>query len=180
MHILVLYGSLAGQTEKISNRIAEIIRGKGYKVTVLSGERLPSDFSENNYDAVIIGGPIHIGKYPKYIKAFITTHSGWLNNVPSALFTVCMAVNSKHEKSRAEALHYGEKLIVQTGWQPRLTETFAGSVKYTQYNFVTRFIMKQISKKEGGSTDTSCDHEYTDWTSVKRFAENFMVIISAQ
>jgi menaquinone-dependent protoporphyrinogen oxidase len=40
--------------------------------------------------------------------------------------------------------------------------------------------MKQISKKEGGSTDTSRDHEYTDWKSVERFAENFLVISSAQ
>lgn len=176
MSILILYGSVEGQTAKISDRIAGYIRDRGCEVTTLSGEQIPPGFSESDYDAVIIGGPIHIGKYPKCIKKFITAHKDWLNTVPSALFTVCMAINSQHEKSRAEVLRYGEKLVAQTGWQPGLTKTFAGAVKYTQYGFITRFIMKQISGKEGGNTDTSRDHEYTDWKSVERFAENFLVL----
>ena len=178
MNILIIYGSLEGQTEKISGYIADIIRNKGNKVTTLSAEQLPSDFSPDNYDAAIIAGSIHMGKYPDYIKKFVTSHSGWLNTTPSAFFTVCMAVNSKHAQSREEAMRYGAKFFVQTGWQPDLIETFAGAVKYTKYNFVTRFIMKLISKREGGSTDTSHDHEYTDWESVKRFAEKFLLVIA--
>ena len=178
MNILIIYGSLEGQTEKISERIAEIIDNKGYKVTTLSGEQLPPDFSVEHYNAAIIGGSIHMGKYPEYIKEFVTTYSSWLNKTPSAFFTVCMAVNSKHEKSREEAMRYGENFFVQTGWQPKLAGTFAGAVKYTKYNIVTRFIMKLISKREGGSTDTSHDHEYTDWESVEQFAETFLLVVT--
>ena len=174
MDILILYGSLEGQTLKIAERIADIIRNKGYQVTTQSGEKLSANYTVDNFDAVIIGGSIHMGKHPPYIKKFITTHCDWLNKVPSAFFTVCMAVNSVHAKSREEAKRYGEKLLEQTGWKPTLNQTFAGAVKYTQYNFVIRFIMKWITKREGGSTDTSCDHEYTDWESVERFAEEFI------
>ena len=174
----MIYGSLEGQTEKISDRIAEIIDNKGFKVITLSGEQLPSDFSVEHYDAAIIGGSIHMGKYPESINKFVSTHSGWLNNIPSAFFTVCMAVNSKHAKSREEAMRYGDNFLVQAGWQPTLSGTFAGAVKYTKYNIVTRFIMKLISKREGGSTDTSHDHEYTDWESVEQFAETFFQVVT--
>lgn len=174
MDILILYGSLEGQTAKISERIADIIRSKGYQVTVQSGERLPINFSVDNFDAVIIGGAIHMGKYPAYLKKFITAHGDRLNDMSSAFFTVCMAVNSVHEKSRDEARRYGEKLIAHAGWKPVFSQTFAGAVKYTEYDFITRFIMKWISWREGGSTDTSCNHEYTDWKSVEHFAEKFM------
>ena len=174
MNILILYGSLEGQTKKISERLADIIRNKGHQSTVQSGEHLPGNFSVENYDAAIIGGSIHMGKYPAYINSFVVTHCDWLNTVPSAFYTVCMAVNSVNEKSREEAKRYGDEFIAQTGWTPILHQTFAGAVKYTQYNFVTRFIMKWIAKREGGSTDTSCDHEYTDWELVERFADNFM------
>ena len=177
MKILILYGSLEGQTKKISERLADIIRNKGYQATTQSGEQLPTDFSVDNFDAAIIGGSIHMGKYPAYINNFVVTHSDWLNNVPSAFFTVCMAVNSVNVKSREEAKHYGDKFIAHTGWKPKLSQTFAGAVKYTKYNFITRFIMKWISKREGGSTDTSRDHEYTDWEMVECFAENFMSVI---
>ena len=175
MEILILYGSLEGQTSKISEYIAGIIRNKGHQVTTQSCEHLPINFSVDNFDAAIIGGSIHMGKHPSYIKDFVDTHCDWLNNIPSAFFTVCMAVNSVHVKSREEAKRYSDKFIAQTGWKPILSQTFAGAVKYTKYSFITRFIMKLISKREGGSTDTSRDHEYTDWKLVESFAEEFMV-----
>ena len=60
-----------------------------------------------------------------------------------------------------------------------MTATFAGAIKYTQYGFITRWIMRRIAKKEGGDTDTSRDHEYTDWVQVTRFAEKFLKKVDA-
>jgi len=178
MNILILYGTIEGQTAKVAERVADILRSKGQQVTILCGEHLPAGFETNNFNAAIIGGPIHMGDYPAYLKKFVTTHSNWLNNVPSALFTVCMAIHSQREKSTKEAKRFGKDFVAQAGWQPKLNETFAGAVKYTQYNFITRFIMKLISKREGSSTDTSRDHEYTDWEAVVRFSEKFLVEIT--
>jgi menaquinone-dependent protoporphyrinogen oxidase len=59
------------------------------------------------------------------------------------------------------------------GWQPPLTASFAGALKYTQYSWLKRELMKHIAKKEGGATDTSQDHEYTDWNHVRDFAQRF-------
>ncbi len=177
MNILILYGTTEGQTQKIANHISAYLRYKNFNVTEQSGERLPLDFDPRKFDAVIVGGSVHMGRYQGYITKFVTAHRDWLNSLPSALFTVCMAANSQRASEREEALAYGERLLKKAGWQPRLTETFAGAVKYTQYNPVTRFIMKMISKHEGGSTDTSQDHEYTDWDAVTHFAERFVEVI---
>ena len=173
MKILVLYATMEGQTAKIAERIAEVLRNKGHQVTTQSAEHLPARFNIDAFEAAVIGGSIHMGRYPGYLKKFTSQHYNWLNDVPSAFFTVCMGINSREEKSQKEASAYGERFIKETKWQPALTATFAGAVKYTQYNFITRFIMKMISRHEGGSTDTSQDHEYTDWEAVTRFAEQF-------
>jgi menaquinone-dependent protoporphyrinogen oxidase len=174
VNVLIIYGSSEGQTKKISGIIADIISNKGHQVDMQSGDQLPESFSTDTYDAVIIGGSIHMGNYPSYIKEFVMTHRDWLNSIPTAFFTVCMAIHSQHAKSRNEAIRYHEGFLAETGLLPKFTETFSGAVKYTEYNFITRFIMKWISRKEGGSTDTSHDHEYTDWVSVERFAEEFV------
>ena len=50
----------------------------------------------------------------------------------------------------------------------------AGALPYTRYNFLVRFVMRRISKAEGGDTDTSRDYEYTDWAAVDRFAVEFV------
>lgn len=173
MNILIFYATLEGQTAKIADRIADILQSKGHEVTNQPIQHLPANLNIQDYDAAILGGSIHIGKYPKELKKFVRQHTSWLNNIPSAFFTVCMAINSQQEESRQEALVYSENFTKETDWHPTLMATFAGAVKYTQYNFITRFIMKQISRKEGGSTDTSHDHEYTNWEAVERFSEQF-------
>jgi menaquinone-dependent protoporphyrinogen oxidase len=177
MQILIVYGSLEGQTKKIAERIATILEDKGHEVTTLPGGQAPADLALERFDAAIVGGPIHMGKFPKPVKQFVATHRDWLNTVPGALFTVCMAINSEKPGSREQAIRYGEDFLRQSGWRPRLSATFAGAVKYTQYDFVTRFIMKMISKREGASTDTTHDHEYTDWDSVAHFAEEFQTVL---
>jgi len=180
MNILILYGTVEGQTAKITEYIANIFNNTGHQVTTRFGEQLPDNFDLENFDAAIIGSSIHMGDYPKYIEEFVSTHSDWLNSVPSAFFTVCMAIHSQREQSREAAKHFGKDFVARTGWQPELNVTFAGAVKYTQYNFVTRFIMKLISKREGGSTDTSRNHEYTDWEVVARFAKKFATKIEGK
>ena len=180
MHILIIFGSLEGQTRKIVEHIADILHNKGHQITLLSSDRLSGDFAPDHFDAAIIGAPVHMGKFPRHITSFVTTYRDWLNRTPSAFISVCMAINSVRAESREQAIRYGEDFLAQTGWRPALTRTFAGAVKYTQYNLITRFIMKMISKREGGSTDTTQDHEYTDWNSVTQFTEEFITMISAQ
>ena len=174
MQILILYGSMEGQTKKIAQHIGDRLQDKGHEITLLSAEHLPADFSPDHFDAAIIGASIHMNRYPKFINKFIASRLDWLNRTTTGFFTVCMAIRSDNQQSRDQAVAYGESFLKQAGWRPALKATFAGAVKYTQYNFLTRYIMKRISRHEGGSTDTSQDHEYTDWAAVERFVDDFI------
>ncbi|MEJ2552431.1 MAG: flavodoxin domain-containing protein [Gammaproteobacteria bacterium] len=179
MHVLIVYGSKEGQTAKIAERIAQIIRKQGLQASTYSTKEIQTGFAIDGFDAAIVGGSIHMGSYPAYLRKFVTIHRDWLSDVPSAFFTVCMAIQSQNADERAEARNYGVRFTNSTRWRPTLSETFAGAVKYTQYNFITRFIMKMITKREGGSTDTRRDHEYTDWDAVARFTSRFLEEITA-
>jgi menaquinone-dependent protoporphyrinogen oxidase len=178
MHILLVYGTKEGQTATIAERIAQIIRNRGHEVTACSVKDIPAGFTFDSFDAAMVGGSIHMGAYPAQLRSFVTHHRDWLNTVPSGFFTVCMAIHSKNAAEREAAKAYGNRFADATQWHPQLIETFAGAVKYTQYNFITRYIMKMITKREGGSTDTARDHEYTDWDAVARFTHQFLETIS--
>lgn len=179
MNILILFATKEGQTEKIAHFMAEVIRHHGHHVTTQLGEHLPKDFNTERFDAAILGGSIHMNKYPGYLRKFVIANRDWLDQVPSAFFTVCMAIHSVDKKEQVAARSLGENFVKKTHWQPKMMETFAGAVKYTQYGMITRKIMQLISKKEGGNTDTSQDHEYTDWDAVTRFAEQFLEKVEA-
>lgn len=42
-------------------------------------------------------------------------------------------------------------------------ELIAGALAYSKYSRPIKCVMQKIAKKTGEDTDTSRDHEYTDW-----------------
>jgi menaquinone-dependent protoporphyrinogen oxidase len=114
---------------------------------------------------------VRAGKYPRAAVAFAREHRARLAQMPCAFFSVCLAAASQKEAERRAAQALPEKFFAASGWRPRLTATFAGALRYTRYNWLIRFVMKRIARAEGASTDTSRDHEYTDWKAVTAFAE---------
>jgi menaquinone-dependent protoporphyrinogen oxidase len=58
-----------------------------------------------------------------------------------------------------------------------MTELIGGAMAYTKYGPLLRWIMKQIAKRNGGPTDTSRDHEMTDWVQVERFVDRFVALL---
>jgi menaquinone-dependent protoporphyrinogen oxidase len=170
-HVLIMYATKEGQTEKIARRIVKTLAVQGHAVELFNAdEALPSDLER--FQVAIVGGPIHAGGYPRSIVRFARAHRDLLERIPSAFFSVGLAVASRMSDGRAQTLELVEKFVKQTGWRPRHVELIAGALPYSKYNFLIRFIMRRIAAKEGGDTDTSRDYEYTDWPAVDRFASN--------
>jgi menaquinone-dependent protoporphyrinogen IX oxidase len=61
----------------------------------------------------------------------------------------------------------------------RWTATFSGALRHSQYGFVTRLIMKSISGRRAGPTDTTRDYEFTDWDAVDTFANELATGLAA-
>ena len=173
-NVLVLYATHDGQTRKIAERIATVLRVRRHVVELLEAARAPRDLDLSRFQAVFIGSPIHAQGYLRPVVRFIQSHLPELERLPTLFFSVGLAILSKTSDGRAQTMEIVDKLIAETGWRPRRLELVAGALPYTRYNFLIRFVMRQIAKKEGGDTDTSRDYEYTDWNAVERFAVEFV------
>jgi menaquinone-dependent protoporphyrinogen oxidase len=169
--IMIGYGTTEGQTARIADHIAEVIRGRGHEAQAVNLKRSPEVLLDG-YDAVIVGGSIHMGKHEEHVVDFVQKNRFRLERLPSAFFSVSLAAHGDMENARA----YVENFQQQTGWHPTQVGLFGGALLYRQYGFLKRLMMKKIvSDKPGGlSTDTSRDHVYTDWDEVKRFAQAFL------
>jgi menaquinone-dependent protoporphyrinogen oxidase len=167
--ILIGYGTSEGQTARIADRLAEVIRNRGFEAESLDLKQSP-DALLDGYDGVIIGGSIHMGKHPEDVVQFVRKNRVELERLPSAFFSVSLAASG--DLANAEA--YIENFTQETGWRPAKVGLFGGALLYRQYGFFKRWMMKRIVRdKPGMSTDTSSDHTYTDWDQVTRFAEDF-------
>ena len=173
MNILIVYSTHDGQTEKIARFIADRMRAQSHRVDVMDVARPRPELLVDRYEAIVIGAPVRMGKYSRAVVRFVRANRTWLAQVQSAFFSVCMAAASNDTRHR-EAETWPTRFFEQTDWHPHHTAIFAGALRYSQYNWLLRWVMKRISKSEGGSTDTSHDHEYTDWTVVARFADTVL------
>ncbi len=168
--VLVVYATRDGQTRKIAERIATVLRVRRHAVELLDAARPSRELDLGRFQAVFVGSPIHAQGYLRPVVRFVQEHRAALERVPTLFFSVGLAVLSKVSDGRAQTMEIVDKLIATTGWRPGRIELVAGALPYTRYNFLVRFVMRRISKKEGGDTDTSRDYEYTDWSAVDRFA----------
>ena len=176
MRVLIPYGTTEGQTAKISEYVADVIRDhdhEAYTVDIKgSGAPEPDD-----YDAVIVGASIHMGKHEDYVLDFVRENRDALERLPSAFFSVSLAAHDEPEVAEG----YIEEFVQETGWRPGMVGLFAGALLYTQYGFIKRHLMKQITRHKGSpDTDTSRDYVYTEWENVKHFAEEFLELLPSQ
>ena len=176
MKLLIVYGTTEGQTRKIARYMEDVLQDAGHKVTIADATEEPP--APGDYDAILIGGSLHMHKYQSAVTHYITKHVSALNRIPGAFFSVCLAVASDMEDEHHEAEKITKDFLAQTGWKPLLTTQIAGALKYTQYDFFKRLIMKMIAKREGRTTDTSQDYEYTNWDAVKKFVIAFAEKVS--
>lgn len=171
--ILVVYGTSHGQTAKVARYIADVRTAMGDTVTVADVESLPRGLAPRDFDGVIVGSPILYGRHRRGVGRFVRGHRDALNGMPSAFFSVSGSAGSPLETERAQARRCVDEFLRETGWHPGRAETIGGAMAYTRYSPLVRWITRRAAAKAGGPTDTSRDHEYTDWQQVRRFAEAF-------
>jgi len=165
--ILMLFASHFGQTRAIANTIAEDLRSAGHGVDLVDARRTDVPPPED-YDVVVLGSRVELGRHAGAIRSFIAMHRDALCEMPAAFFSVSMA--AAHPGASADPNGYMTSLFEDSAWRPELSAAFAGALPYRKYGFLTRFIMKRISRSAGHTTDTSRDHEFTDWKRVHAFA----------
>ncbi|HEY8519535.1 MAG TPA: menaquinone-dependent protoporphyrinogen IX dehydrogenase [Gammaproteobacteria bacterium] len=176
--LLIAYGTTEGQTAKIAAHIGDAARRVGLEVAVCPAAEI-DEAEPARYDAIVVGGSLHDGRYQRAVRDFVARHRELLAARPSAFFSVSLAAASRDPAERAEAMRIARDFTAAAGWTPRQIASFAGALKYTQYSWLKRALMKHIARKEGGDTDTSRDFEYTDWDDVTRFAEAFAREVAA-
>jgi menaquinone-dependent protoporphyrinogen oxidase len=174
--IAVIYASTEGQSAKIASHIAGTLSA-AHQVESVNVAELPEGFSLGSYDGVVVGGSIHAGKVQSELRDFVRTHRDELETRMSAFYLVCLTAASQAPDTRAKLSSLVDTFVEDTGWKPAHLGVFAGALKYSQYGWVKRQLMRFIASRQGGDTDASHDYEYTQWDSVTHFAADFSAAI---
>jgi menaquinone-dependent protoporphyrinogen oxidase len=174
--ILVLYHTSEGQTARIADHIAAVLRDLGDEVEVHDVAGAPTP---EQYDGVLVGDSIHAVHHSKALTRSLHDHAAVLNKLPAALFQVSLTSANPDDEHTATAQGLVQELLDRTGFDPDLVGLFAGALVYTKYGWFKRRVMRAISRREGGDTDMTRDYEYTDWLAVEHYANDVHKLVQA-
>lgn len=166
--LLFAYATTDGHTRRVTERLAAVARDAGHEVTVVDVGAGEAPAVEG-FDLVAFGGSVHLGALQKPLLAYARDAAPALGETPTGLYVVCLAASQTDDAARRECDGYVEQFVDGTGVRPTHARAVAGVLAYTRYNVVKRFALRQIARLKGLSTDTSRDHEHTDWNDVERF-----------
>ncbi|MGI9493166.1 MAG: flavodoxin domain-containing protein [Geminicoccaceae bacterium] len=178
MKILIAYGSTEGQTRKIALRAGEHLRARHHDVEVIDFADLPEEFDILAFDAAIIAASVHQWQHQTEMVDFVIEHKDWLDQRLTAFISV--SLSAAFEEDKAEAELYIDQFIDETGWRPQHALSLAGALRYKEYDFMRRWVMRFMASAKGASTDTTKDHEYTDWEKLNGFLDQFAADTHAQ
>ena len=176
--VLIIYATHYGQTRMIAMAIAERLRERGADPVVLDARYSNHLPGPEGFDAVVLGSRIEMGRHGNTVVDYVSQNREVLERLPTAFFSVSMAAAPPNTASDPNG--YLAALFTKLDWKPTRSMAFAGALRYRRYNWFLRFIMKRISKSAGHTTDTTRDHEFTNWSAVRAFADEIADLLPAQ
>lgn len=182
--ILILYATREGHTHRIADYLAAALKTRGMAVEQHNVKECSDPLDLSGYAAAILAASVHMGEHEREMVAFVKRYREALDRLPSAFLSVSLseagvedrtASEANREKAKADVERMLAAFFEETGWHPARVAPVAGAMLFTQYGFLLRFVMKRIARLAGASTDTTCDHVYTDWSGLDRFANDFVL-----
>jgi menaquinone-dependent protoporphyrinogen oxidase len=186
--ILIAYATRHGQTRRIAERIGSRLRSRGLEPVVRDLAKEPSAIAREQFAGAILAGSLHAGRHERELVRFAKANLRELDALPTTLVSVSGSEATVERRETSPAIRQEARERVReairvfehaTGWTPKEVVPVAGAILYTKYDFLTRLMLKWITKREGGPTDTSRDHEYTDWAALDGFADRFADALGA-
>jgi len=179
--IPVFYATSDGQTRRIAERLVATFREKGFVSRAFDVASSDADCIEwGSVRAAVVGASLHGSRHQRAAAAFVREHAADLNARPSAFFSVSLAAASPTPAEREEAARLASDFPTEAEWHPQKIVCVAGRLAYTQYGFLTRFLMKRIAQRRGAPTDTSRDYEFTNWDDVACLADGIVRKVMAR
>src|SRR5690349_18249546 len=127
--VLVVFHTAEGQTAKIADHVAAVLRDLGDDVEVHDVAGAPAP---EHYDGVVVGDSIHAVHHSKALTRYVNDHVVVLNKLPTALFQVSLTSANPDDEHTATAQELVHELLDRTGFDPDLVGLFAGALVYTR------------------------------------------------
>ncbi|MFW6264963.1 MAG: flavodoxin domain-containing protein [Bacillota bacterium] len=135
MKTLVAYATKYGAAKKCAERLVGKLEGEVDLINIKEKQNI----NINNYDKVIIGSSVYMGKIRKEARKFCDKYLEELKSKKLGLFNSCM---SREEEAREQLKNSFSDELVQSA---EVTGIFGGAFDFDKMNFLEKMAIKKIA-----------------------------------
>ncbi len=173
MKILIAYASTEGQSRKIARYCADYLIGQGHSVE-LAGAVDAMDAKLARFDAVLLAGSVHGGKYQKALIQLAKAQAEALGQTRAAFMSVSLSAAGDDTDDWSGLDACVARFARKSGWTPPKVMHVAGAFRFTEYDFLKSWAMRWIAADKGEDVPAGQDKEYTDWAALKKTLDDWL------
>ena len=138
--VLIVYASRAGSTGEVAKAIGQTLSEAGASVDVRS---VADENDLGNYQAVIVGSAIRMGRWLPEAVDFVKKHRDELSRMPTAYFVVCSTMKDDTPDNRRKVLAYLDPVRkAAPNIEPVDIGLFAGVMDFSKLSFMDKSMLK--------------------------------------
>ncbi|GAB5448666.1 flavodoxin domain-containing protein [Gymnodinialimonas sp.] len=171
MNVLILYGSVEGQTAKIARFVKQRVEELGHGATLANADD-PVQLPIEGTDAVILAASVHQRRHPRNFEALLSARKDDLAERKVLMLSV--SLNAAFPEGREEAEDYVLEMKMRTGLAPDAEVLVAGAVRTSEYDYFAKQVVQHVVMRGRDYDRTAEEHEFTDWDALAKAVEGFL------
>jgi menaquinone-dependent protoporphyrinogen oxidase len=183
--VLIAYGSRYGCTSEVALELAKVLRKEGMSPQMLDlGQTKPKEWPPLvDFDGVLIGTGIKIGKWTKEAQRFLGASKDdiMLGGIHLGAFVCCIDVLKDPEGAERK---YCTAVIEKAGMRADICGVFAGVIDLSdssKLGFVEKKMAKvagpEMVKGTGRELRPDERNDYRDWEAIQAFGHKFAELL---
>lgn len=171
---LVFYATTEGQTRKIARFAADRLKAKDLAVDLVDAVDRAGYVDFAAYRGVVLAGSIHVGRFQPALVHAISEQAETLVKTPHLFLAVSLSAAAADEPEEREGLAACmETFRHACGWAPARVVHVAGAFRFSAYDWLRRWVMRDIARRKGVEIKPGEDLELTDWEALAAEVDAF-------
>ncbi|WP_317057349.1 flavodoxin domain-containing protein [Roseovarius rhodophyticola] len=142
MKVLIIFESVEGQTQKITDFVDHQLSATGHAVKVFNTENRTSPIDLEDFDGIVLAAPVHERRHPKAFEVFVSASREDLDKKQTLLLSV--SLKAAFPEGQEEAWDYLTEMKMRTGFTPSKEMIVAGAVRTDSYDYFEKQVLNNV------------------------------------
>lgn len=174
--VLLIYGTRYSSTKEISQEIEKVLKEKNIEVNAFNLAEEKDIPSLDEFDGLLIGSGIKMGKMTKNVRKFVDKNEDTLRNRKNilGLFISCGTAGEAGKREKAKK-DYIDKFLKDKNIEADMEEAFGGVFDLSEdsnLGFLSKKVLKMTAKEDPNITPGE-KNDQRDWEFIREFADKF-------